>query len=125
MDKETYNKTKRYLKSVAEHEERCQILAKEFQESNSDELKEALNKEQKELNQTITNIQNAIAQLPNSNQRTVLTLKYLGEIKNGRRERIEYLWQIANVMGYSETPIKVFHSNAIKNLKISEVIGKK
>ena len=53
MDKETYNKTKRYLKSVAEHEERCQILAKEFQESNSDELKEALNKEQKELLQKL------------------------------------------------------------------------
>lgn len=80
-------------------------------------INKRINEEIDELIDELEYISLAIRNVSNINERRVLWLRYVGKIKNGKRERL-YLWEVANEMAYSSDHIKKVHANAIRHLKI-------
>ena len=117
-----YIKKRECLLSLEQIEIRCDILQKEIASCDSADLRKEFEGEKQKLERTILRIQKVIEKLPDITQRTILTLKYIGESRNGKRVRLKHLWQIANKIGYSEETIKKMHSKAIKNLEIRDII---
>jgi DNA-directed RNA polymerase specialized sigma subunit len=71
-----------------------------------------------EKNEQMKAIEQAVSSLENEVEKEILYLKYIGYHVNGKRKRINTLWEIGNILGYSESRIKFYHGNALKNLKI-------
>lgn len=63
-------------------------------------------------------IEKAVNSLENEIEKEILYLKYIGYKVNGKRKRINTLWEIGNILGYSESRIKYYHGNALKKIKI-------
>lgn len=82
-------------------------------------IERAINKllaEECEACETVNKIVNAISKLPDTRERQILSLKYIGE-KKGSQHKYYCLWEIANRMGYSTDRIKQLHRRALKNIK--------
>lgn len=117
----TYEEKRAYLESFEEVEKRCaEIRAEIGMHGESTELIGTLKREEANLTEHLRRIENALYSLPDIRARRILWLKYIGEIKDGKRERLKRLWQIANKMGYAEETIKKVHSDAIKNIEFGE-----
>jgi hypothetical protein len=70
------------------------------------------------LTKKLEKIQRAVMNLESVPERRVIWLHYIGELKNGRRERL-FLWQIAEKMNYSFDWVKKANASALKNIKFN------
>lgn len=114
----TRSEKERFLKTFEVTEQRCAEIRREMLINNSDELREALKREESELTDILRSIENAIHSLNDIRERRVLWLKYVGKIENGKRNRLKYDWQIANEMGYSSVWVKKARGRALDKIRI-------
>ena len=76
-----------------------------------------IEKEKTELIQTQFCIMNAIEDLSDITERTIIHLKYIGK-KEGLYHKTLPLWKIANELGYSPDRINHMHGDALRRLKL-------